>query len=80
MLYTAENQNTLVLCIKPFNGLIKRSPFLGVPAVAQWVKNLTAGSSCCPGSAETNVTSINEDEDLILTLLSGLRIWHCCEL
>ena len=36
-------------------------------------------SSCC-GSAETNLTSNHEDEGSILALLSGLRVWHCCEL
>ena len=33
---------------------------LGVPVVAQQVKNPTRGSSCC-GSVETNLTSNHED-------------------
>ena len=41
-----------------------------VPAVARWVKNPTAGSSCC-GSAETNPTGIHEDAGSI----PGLARW-----
>ena len=48
-----------------------------VPAVAQWAKNPTSGSSCC-GSVVTNPTSIHEDEGSILGLLSGLGIRCCC--
>ena len=42
-------------------------------------QNLLGGSSC-HGSAITNLISINEDVRLILTLLSGLRIWHYHEI
>jgi len=56
--------------------------FLGVPATAQWVKNLTAKinkilnfkfkkRSSCPGAAETNLMSIREDTGLT----SGLTQW-----
>ena len=41
--------------------------------MAQWIKNLTRGSSYC-GIAEMNLTSIHEAS------LSGLGIWHCHEL
>ena len=42
---------------------VLKSPYAGVPIVAQWVMNLT---------------SIHEVQSL--TLLSGLRIQHSCEL
>ena len=38
---------------------------IGAAIMAQWL---------------TNPTSIHEDAGLIPGLLSGLRIWHCCEL
>jgi len=37
--------------------------FLEVPTVAQWVKNQTAGSTCC-GSAVMNPASIHENAGL----------------
>ena len=35
--------------------------------------------SCC-GAAGTDLTSIHEDVRSVPGLLSGLMIWHCCEL
>ena len=37
----------------------------------------TRSSHC--GSGVTNPTGIQEDAGLVLALLSGLRIQHCCE-
>ena len=44
----------------------------GVPAIAQWVKNLTAESSHC-GPVEMNPTSIHEDVGLIPGLTQWVR-------
>ena len=41
------------------------------------LKNKVGGSS--HGSGETNLSGIHEDVGSIPSLLSGLRIHHCCE-
>ena len=58
---------------------VSRIPGFGVPAVAQWVKNLTAEVPVVSQQSQTQLASMRIGVQS-LALLSGLRIQSCHEL
>ena len=94
LVLTPEGSPSLGLVEAPqVSSLIIKPIHRGTPAVAQWVHDLTAGSSHC-GSVEMNLISIHEDAGSIPGPTQGVKdpalaravvyvtdvawIWHCC--
>ena len=73
LVLTPEGSPSLGLVEAPqVSSLIIKPIHRGTPAVAQWVHDLTAGSSHC-GSVEMNLISIHEDAGSIPGPTQGVK-------